>query len=222
MAIRITTRESYTLRLKFCNQRNMPQLYALARPLVSRQCYFDIVDRAQNNYPQIRANTDVLYIPRWSGPYVIASEASIQKISTNDYFILGAGGPLCQQSVAGGTVSLVPYSQLPVSTNEVGNDTLVSVTFNFGPAFEKRVEYISSLYGLPADAITGNTPSIYEARLFSGPYSAMRVYWSDTVTVNIYDGPSGPPRLCDVSFGPSSTSPTGQTQTGMGVTGGAA
>lgn len=220
MAVRITTREPYTLRLKFCNLRNMPQLYAIARPLVSRKCYFDIVNRNLKGFPLIRANSDVLYIPRWSSPYVIASEASIQTIHARDYFVLGGGAPLCQQKVAGGTVSIVPHTSLSVSTNEVGNDTLVNVIFNFGPAFEDRVQYIGSLYGLPADAITGNTPSIYQFRLFSGTYSNMRVWFGDTVNVNITDGASSPPKLCDVSFGPSSSS-AAQAQTGMGVTGGA-
>lgn len=223
MPYNITTRNAYTLSVKFCSTRVLPQLFAIARPLASQTCYFDIGTKETGSYPLIRSNMDRRFFSIWDGPYLVQSEASIQRINLSDYFVLGSGSPLCQQQRIGSPVSLIQYATLSVSTQLVGNDTTVLIKLPMGLSFENANKFTNSWLPLPSDAFSGNSPILYDVLLYSGNATYPKKWWQGRVNVLIKDEPTNKQVVCDVSFGSSSLpNQAGQTQTGMGVTGGAA
>jgi len=217
MALSITTRQTYRLKVEICNQINIPPLFCVLRPLSSRAAEFDVGEGLPGSFPSIvpPAIEPLLFI--LAEPFLTVRDASLGTVNLSTSLRVGAGSPLCQQATGGGTVTLRSYERVYASAAESGDKSVITAEFSQGISFSQAQLGVGLNITTPLDCVFGNSPSLYDVIIFSGSSSSPRIWFSDFLSVqpqDTTDDPSKKTSNCGVSFGVAALTES-LTSTGM-------
>lgn len=224
MPLSITTRQNYRLKVEICNETAIPSLFCVLRPLSSRAAEFDVGAGLAGSYPSIVPAATELLLSKLAGPFLTARDASLGTVNLSKSLRVGAGAPLCQQAIGGGTVLLSSYELVYASAAASGGKSVITAEFSQGVSFSQAQSGVGLGIGIPLDCVFGNSPSLYEVVIFSGSSSTPRIWFSDFLSVQpqgtAAEDPSRKTPNCGVSFSVAGSTES-LTSTGMlGVGGG--